>query len=721
MKLTKSQINEKYTGVLTSEKVEEIIYKENQAEKLTKHEHIWFDNQQGVRKAGIRFASTQREVNEYSKCKLESQYFADNFCQIKLEDGSVGRMTLRDYQKDIMDLYMDNNFSILMASRQMGKTISAALTILHFCTFNRNKGVMIVANKGATVIEIIEKIKNIYKLLPFYLKVGIVNWNQSSIVFENGCRIKTEKRTKEPAIGFTIDMLYLDEFAHIPNNIIGPYFTAVVPTVSSIENAKIIITSTPKGLNLFHKLLVESELEEDDPQWNGFRSLRIYWWQMKGRRDPKIFLNDAKMRKFKTTKTQVKEFLEDNGFETYTKKENGNIGLFIKHDKYNEHTNVEFIRTLRINDLPITELGMITNWEEQQTKLIGGEDAFKQEYDLQFLTGNKMLFDSVSLEKIVDEKEKFEYIDIPKFNKRIPYPYTGLKFIKGRPDLFKMEDAKKYRIGISIDLSEGLGSDYSIINIFRLMPKTKEEIASHKNKLTDLYDYFKLEQIGIFKSNIYSVKEIALILYMITFELFDNNIVKIALERNTYGDELLAHIPHVFNDVNDYSSHVFLKYKQKADDKFAKRGLKINRNKKMLIKDYQTHAKKANIIVHELSTITEISTFTKHETPSGDITFKAESGHDDCIMTCITMASFFGLRAYKDFVDSYIEENDSEIDEKLFNDFVDEYVEEKADISSFASARKSLNNGNRQTHNPYNNMNIRSSLRPNSGFDNKFL
>jgi len=718
MKLTKSQINEKYTGVLTTEKVNNIIHKINQAEKLRKEEHIWFDNQVGVRKADLRFASTQKEVNEYAKCKLDVQYFADNNCQIKLEDGSVGRMTLRDYQKDIIDLYMDNNFSILMASRQMGKTISAALTILHFCLFNRNKGIMIVANKGATVIEIIEKIKSIYKLLPFYLKVGIVNWNQTSIVFDNGCRIKTEKRTKEPAIGFTIDMLYLDEFAHIPNNIIGPYFTAVVPTVSSIENAKIIITSTPKGLNLFHKLLVESELEEDDPQWNGFRSLRIYWWQMKGRRDAKIFFTEAKLRKFKITKTQIKDFLEEKGYETYAKKENGNYGLFIKHNKHDEHTNIEFIRTLRFNELPITELGIITNWEEQQTKLIGGEDAFKQEYDLQFLTGNKMLFDSVTLEKIVDEKEKFEYIDIPSFNKKLPYPYSGLKFIKGRPDLFQMADAKKYRMGISIDLSEGLGSDYSIINIFRLLPKTKEEIDAHKRKLTDVYDYFKLEQVGIFKSNIYSVKGVAHILYMITFELFNDDIVRIALERNTYGDELLAHIPHVFNDVNKYSSHVFLKYKQKAEDKIAKRGLKINRNKKILIKDYQTHAKKANIVVHELSTITEISTFTKHETPSGDITFKAESGHDDCIMTCITMSSFFGLRAYKDFVDEYINESESGIDKKLFTEFVDEYVEEKADISSFATARRNLNNSRNQVHDPYSRS---SSLRPNSGHDNKFL
>jgi hypothetical protein len=268
MELSENQIKENYSNILTTKKVNEIIEKENLGFKLKKEEHIWFDNQSNVRKAKLNFAMSSFELEEYTKCKMNIQYFANNYCQIKREDGTIGPMELRDYQKDILDLYYNNRYSILMCSRQLGKTISASIMILHFCLFNEDKGVMIVANKGNTVIEIIDKIKGIYKLIPFFLKRGIINWNQSSIVFDNGCRIKTDKRTKSPSLGFSIDLLYLDEFAHIPNNIIDAYYTAVVPIVSSIENSKIIITSTPKGLNLFHKLLIDSELPHDDPNWN---------------------------------------------------------------------------------------------------------------------------------------------------------------------------------------------------------------------------------------------------------------------------------------------------------------------------------------------------------------------------------------------------------------------------------------------------------------------
>ncbi len=148
------------SNVLTTKKVDEIIHKENMGIKLKNSERLWFTNIKGVRKANIPFAMNDGEMNEYLKCKMSVHYFAQKYCQIKREDGTIGPMTLRDYQKDIIDLYTQNRFSILMASRQTGKTVSAAIVLLHFVLFNNDKGVMIVANKGKTVIEIIRKIKD---------------------------------------------------------------------------------------------------------------------------------------------------------------------------------------------------------------------------------------------------------------------------------------------------------------------------------------------------------------------------------------------------------------------------------------------------------------------------------------------------------------------------------------------------------------------------------
>lgn len=1036
MELKESEIREKYVNVLTSKKVDEILDKQNKGFKLTLSEKIWFKGQPGVRRAGLQFAMTKHELDEYSKCKMNIHYFAEKYCKIKREDGTIGPMTLRGYQKDIIDLFTNNNYSILMASRQTGKaqdldsvvwgengkmkfgdlkigdriyddkgeltnvigiypqgvkdiyeiefsdglkvrscdehlweiskyssnkkntvqlseirnkylskrgdsiyyvkvaepvnypekilpldpyflgliigdgstrnnrltistkddeiidylyntiddeigvvkiedkinkkvydyritkknskhkiisilkeldlmekysfekhipniylygninqrlsllqglmdtnggisknqpyfstsseilsenfrelchslgirtnirikyptytyknikkrgkksyiirlllkndykypifrlkrkqsqiknkrfdwgqkrgivnikyigkkeaqcisvdnnsslyltdnyipthnTVSAAITILHFSLFNKDKGTMIVANKGATVVEIVDKIKGIYKLLPFFLKKGIVNWNQSSIVFDNGCRIKTDKRTKEPAIGFTIDFLYIDEFAHIPNNIIEHYYTAVVPIISSVDNPRFVITSTPKGINLFHKMLVGAELSEDDPNWNGFRAMRVYWWQMKGRRDVKIFINEASLRKYNITKKDLMTFLLEKGYDVYEKEENKRKGIFIKYDSSNDETDIDFIRNLRYETLPLSELGVITNWSEQQMKIIGGEDNFKQEYDLHFLIGGKMLFDSVTIEKLNENIKTFEYKDIPEFNKMLKYPYNGLKFIKDI-ELFNINDAKKYQILISVDLSEGLGNDYSVLNIFRLLPKTEEEIKYYKKKLTDTQDFFKVEQIGMFKSNIYSVKEVAHILYLIAFVLFDDTNVKIVLERNTYGDELLAHIPHVFDEQNEYSNHVFVRFKHRVEDNSTKMGIKINKNKKLLVKEFQSNTKKGNIIIHEQNTFNEISTFTKHETPSGDITYKAESGHDDCIMTTIVLSSVFSNVAYKDMIDLLVNSLGGNISNIINPDLLSQYENEKPDLSTIGGAYKKI-------------------------------
>jgi superfamily II DNA or RNA helicase len=221
--------------VFTTQLVTETTDKINDGVVIKRFQNPWFQNEVGVRRSGLTFMMTDDEIQEYIKCKLDINYFAEKYCRIKTEDGSVQNIKLRDYQRKILDLYTKNRFSILCGSRQIGKTVNAAIAMLHFITFNNDKNIMIVANIRSTTIEIIDKIKNIYIQLPFFLKVGIKNWNQQSITFENGCRIKSSARSKTPAIGYTIDFLYLDEFAHIPSNIIEPYYTAAFPTVSAIE------------------------------------------------------------------------------------------------------------------------------------------------------------------------------------------------------------------------------------------------------------------------------------------------------------------------------------------------------------------------------------------------------------------------------------------------------------------------------------------------------
>lgn len=535
-------------------------------------------------------------------------------------------------------------------------TVSAAIVMLHFVLFNDDKGCMIVANKGNTVKEIVRKIKDIYRLLPFFLKKGVTNWNEKSISFENNSRIQSENRTKEPAIGFTIDLLYLDEFAHIPDNYIRDYYGAIVPVVSSIENSKIIITSTPNGFNLFHDLLINAEREIDDTLKNPYTAMRVYWWQVEGRRDTQIQILSSKLKKYGFSKSGVLRELREQGGLTFYKKNKGeDIIDCVEYDPDDEITYINNIRKMRISGIPLAELAIITNWQEEETKLIGGEDKFKQEYDLFFVAGDKLLFDREIMDSLKKRSTPFEFIEIPNFEEKLAFPYDSLKWIKDKPEIFDFNKIKDYYTAISIDLGEGLKQDYSILNVFRLMVRDKDDIEKHRHLYENIYDFFKLEQIGMYRSNLYSIKEVAQIFYMLGFELLNPEKMKAVLEMNTYGGEFLSYLPHVFEGNNDFFSAVFLKYRHRKEDVMAKIGLKLNRDKHLIVdKDFQQAVKKRKIVIHNDININEISTFTKQVTSGGNISYRADVGHDDCVMTNVLVSTVFDNVGFKNLVDMFI-------------------------------------------------------------------
>lgn len=577
-------------------------------------------------------------------------------------------------------------------------TVSAAIVILHTVIFNFDKCAMIVANKFDTVKEIISKIKGIYKLLPFFLKPGVQNWNEKSIAFENNSRIQSQARSKEPSIGFTIDLLYLDEFAKVPDNIIRQFYGSAVPTVSSVENSKVMITSTPDGYNLFWELLTAAELPKEDPRWNRYAAMRIYWWQVKGRRDVKFLILDHKLREFNVTKEEVITALQEQGYVMYKPErvEDGQDWNFIKFFEDDEKTpkpgcGLDDIRKLRIKDvIPFPELARITNWQEEQTNLIGGESMFKQEFEIQFITDDKLLFDSVMFESFINDTYEFETPHIPAIEKRLTLPYSHLKFVKDHPELFELAKAKDYYITIGIDLAEGLGLDYSVFNIFRLLMKDEKLIDKKKDIYNNKYDLFKLEQIGIFRNNFYSMNEIAHILYVLVFEVFDPDKVKIVVEMNkNLGNDLLNNLRHTFNDNNDFMDGVFLRYKHRESDSKPKIGLLIGHNKKLLLKDFQDAVKKDNMVLHNETNIIELKSFSKKETPGGDITFRSETGNDDCVMSLIHVASVFDNTYFKNMVDSYIDFNLNDKEKEILIKFLGIKGDgQLADYQSYVGAYK---------------------------------
>ncbi len=645
--------------VFTTKLVDEATEKINDGIVVKRYQNPWLKSEVGLKRAGVSFKMTTDEQQEYVKCALDIHYFTEKYCQTKTEDGSVDNILLRDYQKEVLDNFISNRFNILMASRQVGKTIMSSVFILHTILFSNDKNIMIVANKGDTAIEIVDKIKAIYSLLPFFLKPGIKLWNQKSLTFDNGCRIKTSARTKTPAIGFTIDLLFLDEFAHIPSNIIEPYYTAAFPVTSAVQNSKIIITSTPNGMNLFHRLLSNAERPSGDPQKNNYKAMRVYWYQVPGRFVTYLRLNPHKLYDYGVTKEDIFTLIND----TWGSKTTVEMKFILDLQKdviyvyNNEFCSDEAIKSMTFtdkdgNEVPIMAIAELTTWKEEAIKDIGGEDAFNQEYGLRFINSSKSLLNENLIDDLLKHKRNYIHENIQEFDRKIRFSYEDLKWIDD-DEVFMPINRKETKVILSVDISEGLGQDYSIINIFKISPKPIDLIDAQKMSYKSIVDFFRLEQIGIFRNNFVSVKQLSELLYMIVFEYFYYENVKVVLELNNYGNTLLAEMPHVFDGNNNYGSSIFFRYKHRADSLDEKVGLKVGENKNLMVKDYQELMQNKGFVITNEDNIREITTFVKHVTTSGNIRYAADNGHDDTVMTVVNTTSIFAKSDFREIVEDY--------------------------------------------------------------------
>lgn len=153
-------------------------------------------------------------------------------------------------------------------------TTTSAIFLLHYALFNTDKNTLVVANKRRTSVEILDKIKKIYLEVPYFLKPGILKWNEAEIVFDNGCRVMAEATTINSGISFTFHCVLADEFAHIAPNILDKFYNNIFPTITA-GRARFIITSTPLDYNLFYRLFKAAEAGEND-----YAPFSTDWWEV---------------------------------------------------------------------------------------------------------------------------------------------------------------------------------------------------------------------------------------------------------------------------------------------------------------------------------------------------------------------------------------------------------------------------------------------------------
>ena len=231
-----------------------------------------------LKKSNVPVEWTKEQILEYQKCMENPIYFIRSYIKIVSLDEGLVPFLLYDFQEDIVDTIHDNRFTICKMPRQSGKSTTMVSYILHYVLFNPNMNVAILANKASTARDILGRLQLAYENLPKWLQQGVVSWNKGSVDLENGSRVVASSTSSSAVRGGSYNMIFLDEFAFVPTNVAEDFFSSVYPTISSGKSTKVIIVSTPNGMNLFYKLWVDAENKR-----NSYNIIDVHWSQVPGR------------------------------------------------------------------------------------------------------------------------------------------------------------------------------------------------------------------------------------------------------------------------------------------------------------------------------------------------------------------------------------------------------------------------------------------------------
>ena len=231
-----------------------------------------------LKKSNVPVNWTKDNILEYQKCMEDPIYFIKNYIKIVSLDEGLVPFRLYDFQENIVETIHNDRFTICKMPRQSGKSTTMVSYILHYVLFNPNMNVAILANKAATARDILGRLQLAYENLPKWLQQGVVSWNKGSVDLENGSRVVASSTSSSAVRGGSFNMIFLDEFAFVPTNVAEDFFSSVYPTISSGKSTKVIIVSTPNGMNLFYKLWVDAENKR-----NSYNIVDVHWSQVPGR------------------------------------------------------------------------------------------------------------------------------------------------------------------------------------------------------------------------------------------------------------------------------------------------------------------------------------------------------------------------------------------------------------------------------------------------------
>jgi len=231
-----------------------------------------------LKAAGQELSFSEAEVAEFIKCSKNPGYFIENYVKIVSIDEGLIPFRLYPFQRDMIGTFHNNRFTICKLPRQSGKSTILLAYLVHYLIFNETVSVAILANKAQTARDLLGRFQLAYEHLPEWMQQGVINWNKGSLELENGSKILASSTSASAVRGGSYNLIFLDEFAFVPSNIAEQFFSSVYPTITAGQTSKVIIVSTPHGMNMFYKLWQDAVNEK-----NTFVPIEVHWTEVPGR------------------------------------------------------------------------------------------------------------------------------------------------------------------------------------------------------------------------------------------------------------------------------------------------------------------------------------------------------------------------------------------------------------------------------------------------------
>ena len=231
-----------------------------------------------LKKANQSISWTKDQILEFVRCKEDPVYFARRYIKIVSLDEGLVPFNMYEFQEKLIRNFHENRFNICKMPRQTGKSTTCVSYLLHYAVFNDNVNIAILANKASTARDLLGRLQLAYENLPSWMQQGIISWNKGSLELENGSKISANSTSSSAVRGGSYNVIFLDEFAFIPNHIADDFFASVYPTISSGQSTKVIIVSTPRGMNHFYRMWHDAEKNK-----NEYVPTDVHWSEVPGR------------------------------------------------------------------------------------------------------------------------------------------------------------------------------------------------------------------------------------------------------------------------------------------------------------------------------------------------------------------------------------------------------------------------------------------------------